>query len=86
MNKVTIIVILAAAGLGIKGDGQSRYAHDRVYTANQISNTVSVVDPSQNRFLGEIVLGQPFPNILSPLYKGEVLVHDSNFFFYSKLF
>ena len=55
--------------------GQSRYAHDRVYTANQISNTVSVIDPSQNKFLGEIVLGQQFPNILSPLYKGEALVH-----------
>jgi YVTN family beta-propeller protein len=75
MNKVTIIVVLAAASVGRNGHAQSNYVHDRVYTANQISNTVSVVDPSHNRFLGEIILGQQFPNILSPLYKGEALVH-----------
>jgi YVTN family beta-propeller protein len=40
-----------------------------------VSNSVSVIDASTNRFLGEIQLGSPFPVILSPLYKGEVLVH-----------
>ncbi|GAB4014347.1 YncE family protein [Spirosoma koreense] len=54
---------------------QSRYAHDRVYTANQVSNTVSVIDPSTNRLLGEIDLGKPYPNVLSPLYRGQALVH-----------
>jgi len=54
---------------------QSRYAHDRVYTANQVSNTVSVIDPSTNTFLGEIDLGKPYPNVLSPLYRGQALVH-----------
>jgi YVTN family beta-propeller protein len=54
---------------------QSPYAHDRVYTANQISNTVSVIDPSQNKFLGEIKLGKPYPNVLNPLYRGQALVH-----------
>jgi YVTN family beta-propeller protein len=53
----------------------SPYSHDRVYTANQVSNTVSVVDPSTNQFLGEIYLGKPYPNVLSPLYRGESLVH-----------
>ncbi|GAB3804565.1 YncE family protein [Spirosoma humi] len=54
---------------------QSRYAHDRVYTANQVSNTVSVINPATNRLLGEIDLGKPYPNVLSPLYRGQALVH-----------
>src|SRR6201984_1836773 len=48
---------------------------DRVYTADQTSNTVSVVDPSSNRLLGVIKLGDPVPGALSPLYKGQLLVH-----------
>ena len=54
---------------------QERYAKDRVYTGNQVSNTVSVVDPATNTLLGEIILGKPQTNILSPLYKGQALVH-----------
>jgi YVTN family beta-propeller protein len=54
---------------------QSPYTHDRVYTANQVSNTISVVDPVTNTLLGEIKLGKPYPNVLSPLYKGQALVH-----------
>ncbi len=54
---------------------QVPYQHDRVYTANQVSNTISVVDPSTDKFLGEINLGKPYPNVLSPLYKGQALVH-----------
>ncbi|WP_205780465.1 YncE family protein [Mucilaginibacter limnophilus] len=50
-------------------------AQDRVYTGNQISNTVSVIDPKTQTFLGDIVLGKPQPEILSPLYKGQALVH-----------
>ncbi|HEY0759980.1 MAG TPA: YncE family protein [Acidisarcina sp.] len=49
--------------------------HDRVYAADQTSNTVSVIDPSRNLSLGEIRLGDPIPAALSPLYKGELLVH-----------
>jgi YVTN family beta-propeller protein len=48
---------------------------DRVYTADQTSNTVSVVDPFTNRLLGIIKLGDPVPGALSPLYKGQLLVH-----------
>jgi YVTN family beta-propeller protein len=50
-------------------------SHDRVYTADQTSNTVSVIDPSTNKLLGVIRLGDPVPGALSPLYKGQLLVH-----------
>src|SRR5215813_8198283 len=43
--------------------------HDRVYAANQTSNTVSVIDPSTNKLLGLIRLGDPVPASLSPLYQ-----------------
>lgn len=52
---------------------------DRVYAAEQFSNTVSVTDPVDNRLLGVIPLGDPQPGNLSPLYKGEVLVHGMGF-------
>ncbi|HWN99458.1 MAG TPA: YncE family protein, partial [Blastocatellia bacterium] len=50
-------------------------SHDRVYSADQTSNTVSVIDPSRNKLLGVIRLGDPVPGALSPLYRGELLVH-----------
>jgi len=50
-------------------------SHDRVYAANQTSNTVSVIDPSNNKLLGVIRLGDPVPGALSPLYRGQLLVH-----------
>ncbi len=50
-------------------------SHDRVYAADQTSNTVSVIDPSTNKLLGVIRLGDPVPGALSPLYKGQLLVH-----------
>jgi YVTN family beta-propeller protein len=54
---------------------QTVYQYDRVYTANQVSNTISVVNPATNELLGEIRLGKPYPNVLSPLYRGQALVH-----------
>jgi len=50
-------------------------SHDRVYAADQTSNSVSVIDPSSNKLLGVIHLGDPVPGALSPLYKGQLLVH-----------
>ena len=50
-------------------------SQDRVYAANQTSNTVSVIDPSTNTLLGVIRLGDPVPGSLSPLYRGQLLVH-----------
>jgi YVTN family beta-propeller protein len=52
---------------------------DRVYAAEQFSNTVSVVDPADNELLGVIRLGDPQPQNLSPLYKGQLLVHGMGF-------
>jgi YVTN family beta-propeller protein len=50
-------------------------SHDRVYAADQTSNTVSVIDPFSNKLLGVIRLGDPLTGSLSPLYKGQLLVH-----------
>jgi YVTN family beta-propeller protein len=53
--------------------------HDRIYAAEQFSNTVSVTDPVDNKLLGVIRLGDPQPGNFSPLYKGQVLVHGMGF-------
>jgi DNA-binding beta-propeller fold protein YncE len=45
---------------------------DRVYAAEQFSNTVSVSDPVDNKLVGVIRLGDPQPDNFSPLYKGQV--------------
>jgi len=52
---------------------------DRVYSAEQYSNTVSVTDPVDNKLVGTIRLGEPLPANLSPLYKGQLLVHGMGF-------
>jgi YVTN family beta-propeller protein len=52
---------------------------DRVYAAEQFSNTVSVIDPASNELLGVIRLGDPQPANFSPLYRGQVLVHGMGF-------
>ncbi|MEU5226542.1 beta-propeller fold lactonase family protein [Streptomyces toyocaensis] len=49
---------------------------DRLYTADQTSNTVSVIDPSTNRTLGTIALGdQRVGSTFSPQYSGDSGVH-----------
>ena len=52
---------------------------DRVYSAEQYSNTVSVTDPADNKLLGSIHLGNESPSSLSPLYTGQLLVHGLGF-------
>lgn len=52
---------------------------DRFYTSDQFSNTVSVIDPADNKLLGVIRLGDPTPGNLSPLYRGQLLVHGMGF-------
>src|ERR1700740_2952178 len=52
---------------------------DRVYAADQTSNTVSVINPSSNQLLGVIRLGEPVPASLSPLYIAQLLVHGMGF-------
>lgn len=56
--------------------GRSR---DRVYTGDQVSNTVSVIDPGEDKLLGLIKLGEPSPAALTALYKGQSLVHGLGF-------
>ena len=46
---------------------------DRVYVAEQFSNTVSVTDPADNKLLGVIRLGDPQPGNMSPLYRGQLM-------------
>ena len=53
--------------------------HDRVYTADQFSNVVTVTDPVENKLLGVISLGNLIPGNLSPLYRMQLLVHGMGF-------
>jgi YVTN family beta-propeller protein len=68
---------------GLLGGAQAAFAlpspADRVYTADQNTNTVSVFDPASNQLLGQIVLGNQRPDVLSPLYRGEINVHGLGF-------
>jgi YVTN family beta-propeller protein len=66
-----LLTACAVSGLAQTGD--------RVYTADQTSNTVSVIDPATNKFLGSIHLGDDVPAALSPLYHGQLLVHGLGF-------
>ncbi|MEO7066388.1 MAG: YncE family protein [Rhodanobacter sp.] len=89
--KFTLIATVLAAALasGAAFAGQAPFAatakdfpvshSDRVYSADQYSNTVSVIDPASNKLLGVIRLGDPQPGNLSPLYRGQVLVHGMGF-------
>ncbi|MGJ7566273.1 YncE family protein [Variovorax sp. GB1R11] len=93
MKKHSLFHILAATALaaiaacaqagqapGASADADVPMSHrDRVYTAEQFSNTVSVTDPVDNKLLGVIRLGDPSPGNFSPLYKGQVLVHGMGF-------
>src|SRR5258705_6495733 len=85
LSTLFAVALVAGASLG----GQVPYAatapeipvsaRDRVYAAEQFSNTVSVIDPAANRLLGVIRLGDPQPANLSPLYRGQLLVHGLGF-------
>src|ERR1700758_4702942 len=93
MRRASIVAVLLASTALISGRnacaGQAPFgvtapeipvSHmDRVYSAEQYSNTVSVTDPADNSLLGSIHLGDPTPSSLSPLYKGQLLVHGLGF-------
>ena len=74
--KTACLVLILFGGLLNCTHAQSG---DRVYTADQNSNTVSVIDPATNLLLGAIHLGDDVPTALSPLYRGELLVHGLGF-------
>lgn len=74
----------SAAASTTAGDGTSASVpisgRDRVYTADQTSNTVTVIDPSTNKTLGTIALGaQRLGATLSPQYTSNVGVHGLAF-------
>ena len=91
-RNVILAVLLVATGLvGIRyafagqapaaaSDPDIPISHqDRVYSAEQYSNTVSVTDPVDNKLVGTIRPGDLLPANLSPLYKGQLLVHGMGF-------
>ncbi len=85
-NKYSFLVLLSTMSFQQQIIvAQEPYHHDRVYTANQVSNTVSVIDPSKQTLLGEIVLGKPQPDILTALYKGQALVHGLRYNLLTKM-
>ncbi|MDE1993274.1 MAG: YncE family protein [Rhizobiaceae bacterium] len=74
------VASFAGQAPGAASDPDIAISHkDRVYAAEQFSNTVSVTDPVDNKLLGVIKLGDPQPGNLSPLYRGQVLVHGMGF-------
>ena len=78
----TILATSCSAAFAGQAPGAASIAishHDRVYAAEQFSNTVSVTDPVDNKLLGVIRLGDPQPGNFSPLYKGQVLVHGMGY-------
>lgn len=76
----TPIASFAGQAPGAASDPDIPISHkDRLYAAEQYSNTVSVSDPVDNKLLGVIRLGDPQPTNLSPLYRGQVLVHGLGF-------
>lgn len=80
-----LLFAMSAAALAGQAPGADTAAdipvshRDRVYAAEQFSNTVSVTDPVDNRLIGVIRLGDPSPGNFSPLYRGQVLVHGMGF-------
>ena len=92
ITRFAAILLLGTAVSGVSGHawaGQAPFAAtapnfpigatDRFYTSDQFSNTVSVIDPAAGKLLGVIRLGDPTPGNLSPLYKGQLLVHGMGF-------
>lgn len=91
-NRAIIATITSVILLGLTPSafaGQTPYAasapdipisgQDRVYTADQTSNTISVYNPQTNKLLGVIRLGKTAPENLSALYTGQLLVHGMGF-------
>src|ERR1700732_4773834 len=90
-NAILAVLLVAIAFFGVRhavagqapapaSDPDIPISHqDRVYSAEQYSNTVSVTDPVDNKLLGAIHLGTPLPANLSPLYRGQLLVHGMGF-------
>lgn len=79
MKKKSIFFAIATTVICANAAWALPSAHDRVYTADQNSNTVSVINPATNALVGQIQLGNERPDLLSPLYKGQINVHGLGF-------
>jgi len=87
LKTLSAALLLAAAHGALAGQAPGAAAapdiaishRDRIYAAEQFSNTVSVTDPADNKLLGVIRLGDPAPGNFSPLYRGQVLVHGMGY-------
>lgn len=85
--RVALVALAWAAGSAFAGQVPGPMSapeipithRDRVYAAEQFSNTVSVTDAADNTLLGVIRLGEPSPGNFSPLYRGQLLVHGLGF-------
>jgi YVTN family beta-propeller protein len=80
ITAATLIAVRAGQVPGAASAPDMPVGHsDRVYSSDQFSNTVSVIDPAANKLLGVIRLGATQPANFSPLYKEQVLVHGMGF-------
>ena len=70
---------LGAANVGEVTAATPASGRDRVYSGDQTSNTVSIIDPATNTLLGIIRLGDPAPGAIQPLYKSQLLIHGLGF-------
>jgi YVTN family beta-propeller protein len=81
MRALFLLLLTAAAANAGQAPGAASApdipvsSKDRVYLSDQFSNTVSVIDPATAKYLGAIKLGELTPANLSPLYRGQLLVH-----------
>jgi len=79
MKKFATLLAASSLALSVSAAWALPTAQDRVYTADQNTNTVSVFNPATNTLLGQIKLGNARPDVLSPLYRGEINVHGMGF-------
>ncbi|HEY4073005.1 MAG TPA: hypothetical protein VGM52_07865 [Herbaspirillum sp.] len=79
MKKTNYAIAATLLSIAVNAAWALPSAQDRVYTADQNSNTVSVFNPATNTLIGQIKLGNQRPDILSPLYKGQINVHGMGF-------
>ena len=80
MNSLKPLVLATALAVASFAASAASNPGDRVYTADQNTNTVSVIDPNTNALLGQIKLVNLLTTEqLRKIYKGEINVHGLGF-------
>src|SRR5688500_5560956 len=70
----------SSAGVEAAAPGPPISSRDRIYTADQVSNTVTVIDPSTNEVLGTLPLGEArLDALFAPVYFREINIHGLGF-------